>query len=104
MTVVDTTTTHMYMYNAHAHVSLDRWGANYSQRPSRGMPASATPELSPDVSLAEKVAKIEKALALPLDASLPMPVAIKQANEIIGLTAAGPLPAQADALIVAMGI
>jgi len=42
--------------------------------------------------------------ALTLDSSLPLPVAIAQANQMMGLTPpqGQPLPAQADALLEAL--
>lgn len=53
-------------------------------------------------TLAEKVTKIKKALEL--SDAIEMPTAIRQANEMLGLEASGPLPAQADVLIKALGV
>jgi hypothetical protein len=67
-----------------------------------------TPRVSPPPStrsgsLKEAVAKI--CAALDLDASnLSMPMAIREANEMMGLEAEGPLPAQAARLLEALGL
>ena len=53
-------------------------------------------------SLKEKVDKIKEGLEL--DAALPIPAAIKQANELMELPNTGSLPAQAAALIEAIGL
>ena len=43
-------------------------------------------------------------VALELDAELPMPAAIRAANEMMDLQAQGGLPAQAEALLQALGV
>ena len=93
------------------HLSADRLRTQLaeasSSRPSsaRRLPlpeGDALVGAAKPMSLAEKVGKIKQALLL--DESLPMPVAIKQANENMGLPATGTLPTQADALLVALGV
>ena len=42
--------------------------------------------------------------ALTIDAATPMPAAIKQANEMMGLAGTGPMPQQAAALMAALGL
>ena len=65
--------------------------------------AGTTPATStaPQETLMSQVARIKEALAL--DASLPPPVAIKQANEMMDIKPEG-LPAQASKLLAAIGI
>jgi hypothetical protein len=68
-----------------------------------GAPPSVRGGAAPEgPSLAQKVSRIKTALLL--DASLPMPVAISQANTQMGLPSQSTLPDQADALIRALGI
>ena len=75
--------------------------------PARGSAAAAAvappaPAVAPPaVTLAEKVGRIKAALML--HDGLAMPLAIKQANEMMGLPQVGTLPAQADALLAALG-
>jgi len=55
-----------------------------------------------DNSLATKVAIIKRELAI--DGSMPIALVIDQANQVMGIDAVGSLPAQADALIAALGV
>ena len=52
-------------------------------------------------TIMQKVARIKRELVL--DESLPMATAVKQANEMMGIAAEGPLPAQVDKLLEVMG-
>jgi len=62
----------------------------------------ASSSCAPANSLAEKVGKIK--MALQLDASLSMPAAIQAANELMAMQPRNGLPAQADALLDALGV
>jgi hypothetical protein len=59
----------------------------------------ASPHLA---TLAQKVERIKRALEL--DAALPLPRAIRDANAAMGLPPTGSLPAQADALLAHLGV
>ena len=85
-------------FMARRHVNQQKGAAAKASPASPTLAASS----SGGVTLMQKVAQIKQ--ELDLNESLSTATAIKQANEVMGLEPDGPLPAQVEALLGALGI